>query len=73
MIEEGALENPKVDCLIGLHIGSIYSSEVSLGSAAIVPGTIMASYDKFTVKIKGRGCHGSTPERELTRLQFPQQ
>lgn len=65
MIEEGALKNPKVDCLIGLHIGSIYSSEVSLGSAAIVPGTIMASYDKFTVKIKGRGCHGSTPEKGI--------
>lgn len=65
MIEERALENPKVDYLVGLHIGSIYSSEVSLGTAAIVPGTIMASYDKFSVKIKGRGCHGSTPEKGI--------
>ena len=65
MIEERALENPKVDYLVGLHICSIYSSEVSLGTAAIVPGTIMASYDKFSVKIKGRGCHGSTPEKGI--------
>ena len=63
MIEEGALENPKVDALIGLHIGSIYAKEVSLGNAAIVPGTIMASYDKFIIKVKGHGCHGSTPEK----------
>lgn len=23
----------------------------------------MASYDKFIIKVKGHGCHGSTPEK----------
>ena len=63
MIREGALENPKVDRLIGLHIGSLHGTEVALGQAGIVPGCIMASYDKFVIKVKGTGCHGSTPEK----------
>ena len=65
MIEEGALENPKVDVLVGLHIGSIYGAKVKLGQAGIVPGNIMASYDKFILKVKGKGCHGSTPEKGI--------
>lgn len=65
MIAEGALENPKVNALVGLHIGSIYGSKVKLGQAGIVPGNIMASYDKFILKVKGKGCHGSTPEKGI--------
>lgn len=63
MIEEGVLENPHVDNILGLHIGSIHGTEVGLGDVAIVPGPVMASSDRFVLTVKGVGCHGSTPEK----------
>ena len=61
LIEEGALENPKVDALLGLHIGSLFK-EIGLGQVGVFSGSIMAAYDRFTIRIKGLGCHGATPE-----------
>jgi len=57
MIKEGVLENPKVDAVFGLHI----ASELEIGKIKYVPGAMMASSDWFTIKIKGKQTHGSTP------------
>jgi amidohydrolase len=60
IIKDGALENPKIDAVLGLHIGSIFS-EVGDGQIGVGYDKIMASFDRFYIKIKGHGCHGAMP------------
>ena len=57
MVDEGVLENPHVDVMFGLHI----QSTVPVGTIAYRPGGLMAAPDFFSIKIKGKGAHGSTP------------
>lgn len=57
MIKDGVLENPKVDVMFGLHIGSL--SEV--GKIRYRSGGTMAASDWFTIKVKGKQTHGSQP------------
>lgn len=61
MIKEGAMEDPKVDAIIGLHGGAI-SEEVEKGNIGISYGPIMASMDRILIKIIGKGSHGAYPE-----------
>ncbi len=56
VIEEGGLED--VDAIIGLHI----FGDVDIGAINIREGPFMASSNRFTVKIFGKGGHHSTPE-----------
>ena len=60
MIDEGCLENPKVDCIIGLHIGSLVKEGRNC-KIGIKKGSLMASVDSFSVKIRGNGGHGALP------------
>jgi amidohydrolase len=60
MIEEGCLENPKVDYIIGLHIGTMFK-EVGNGQIGVKKGGLMASVDSFTIKVSGKGGHGALP------------
>ena len=57
MVKEGALENPKVDAVFGVHINA--STEV--GVLKYRPGGEMASSDRFTIKVHGKGAHGAAP------------
>ena len=57
MIKEGALDNPKVDVIFGLHI----NAQTDVGKIAYRPGGFMADSDWFTIKIKGKQTHGSQP------------
>ena len=59
-VKEGVMDG--VDAVFGMHIGSIFEG-MPLGSFAIAPGCIMASFDRFILTVKGTGCHGSTPEK----------
>lgn len=61
MIEAGVMENPKVDFVFGLHIGSEYQS----GTFAIKPGPFMAAPDGFKIKVLGKGGHGSRPHETV--------
>jgi amidohydrolase len=61
MIEQGALENPKVDAVLGLHAGAI-SKDVEKGKIGVSYGPMMASMDRILIKIKGKGSHGAYPE-----------
>lgn len=60
MVEDGVMENPHVDGVLGQHIGAIFG-EVGPGQIGISYGKAMASFDKFNIKIKGHGCHGAMP------------
>ena len=57
MIEEGVLEDPKVDAVFGLHI----SSKLEVGNINFKPGGYLAAADRFEIKVKGSQTHGSQP------------
>jgi len=57
MIKEGALDNPKVEAVYGIHI----SSQTPVGTLKYKSGAFMASSDWFTIKVNGKGSHGSQP------------
>jgi hippurate hydrolase len=60
MIENGVLENPKVDSALMIHVmagtpfetGSVIVSDAGVGAPA---------GDYFEIKVQGKGCHGSDP------------
>ncbi len=57
MIKEGVMENPKVDAIFGLHI----QSRIEMGKIEYKSGAFMAAADFFSIKVKGKGSHGSQP------------
>lgn len=61
MIEDGAMKNPDVDFVFGLHISSPHDS----GTFALKPGPVMAAPDGFKITIKGKGGHGSEPSETI--------
>ncbi|WP_242850564.1 M20 metallopeptidase family protein [Clostridium lundense] len=63
MIEDGVLENPKVDAAVALHVW-----DMPLGSIGIKKGAIMAQSDRIYIKVKGKSAHGSTPHQGLDAI-----
>jgi amidohydrolase len=61
MIEAGALEDPHVDAIFGLHQGVAFD----VGTMAVAPGPRSASSDSFRVTIIGRGGHAAMPHRAI--------
>jgi carboxypeptidase Ss1 len=61
MIEEGAMKNPRVDYVFGLHISGNCPSNVF----ALCKGPIMATPDSFKLRIVGKGGHGSAPHETI--------
>ncbi|MBT9584913.1 amidohydrolase [bacterium] len=57
MIEQGILQNPKVDYALGLHLWS----DLPCGHVAIQSGPVMAAADTFQVLIHGKGGHAAYP------------
>ncbi|QNO14692.1 amidohydrolase [Alkalicella caledoniensis] len=61
MIDEGVLDNPRVDAAIGIHLWS----PIETGKIGIAKGPLMASSEYFTIKIKGKGGHGGAPHASI--------
>jgi amidohydrolase len=61
MIEEGLLENPRVDACLGLHIWTPLQS----GQIGITEGPVMAGMEHFKLIVKGRGGHTATPQSAI--------
>ncbi len=57
MIKAGALENPHVEAVLGLHLTTLQPA----GHVAVRPGPSLASADFFDVVITGKGGHGAMP------------
>ncbi len=57
MIKEGALKNPDVDAIFGLHI----NSGTPIGKIRYKPGGTMAAVERFVINVKGKQTHGSAP------------
>lgn len=57
MIEEGLLEDPKVDVAFAMHTGLDHLP----GSISYNTGYMTTSCDNFKIEIKGKGAHGAYP------------
>jgi hippurate hydrolase len=57
MIDEGVLDDPRVDAAFALHV----SPNLPSGSVWTRGGPIMASADVLDIRITGKGGHASTP------------
>ncbi len=57
MIEEGVLEDPEVDLILGLHVWQPIES----GRVGLRPGAMMASTDTFEIQVLGKSAHGAMP------------
>ncbi len=59
MIRDGALENPRPDRALSMHI----FSTLPTGVVAMTDGPTMAGSGAFTVTVRGRGAHGAMPHQ----------
>ncbi|HHW31140.1 MAG TPA: amidohydrolase [Clostridiaceae bacterium] len=57
MIEEGVLDNPKVDACLGMHLWPSIPSGKIIAKA----GPVLSAGDFFDIKITGKSGHGSQP------------
>ena len=57
MVEEGVLENPRVDAIFGAHVYPF----LSVGKVGIYEREGLAAADRFTIKIIGKGGHAASP------------
>jgi amidohydrolase len=72
MVEEGVLDEPKVDAILGLHVGN-FIEDIKNGQIGVSYGVFMSSIDRFLVKIKGKGCHGATPHKGIDPITITAQ
>ena len=61
MVEEGVLENPKVDAVFGAHL----FPDLAMGKVGIHEKEGLAATDRVVITIRGKGGHGAYPH--LTR------
>lgn len=64
MIEEGVLNNPDVDAIIGLHLWN----NLPLGTVGVRSGALMAAVECFRLSILGRGGHGAMPDQTVDSI-----
>ncbi len=62
MVEEGALKNPDVDAIFGLHEGNV-SDGGKHGEMMFRKGAMMASADSFDIIVEGKGTHAAYPNK----------
>ena len=57
MVKEGALNNPKVDVIFGLHI----NAQVEVGKITYRPGGMFAGVGDMKITVKGKSSHSAEP------------
>jgi amidohydrolase len=65
MIEQGVMENPRVDYAVGCHLWP----GIPEGSIGIKAGRFMAAMDRFDLKIIGKAGHGAMPHLCVDALE----
>jgi len=58
MIEEGALKEPDVDVILGLHVWM----ELPVGTIGVKAGPAFAAVDEFDLTLTGKSSHGARPQ-----------
>lgn len=64
MIDAGALHNPSVDAILGLHLWN----QLPLGSIGVRTGPLMAAVELFDLVIQGKGGHGAIPQQTVDSI-----
>ena len=67
MIQNGVLEDPRPDAAVMFHV----SSGVPLPAGTVIvssPGVSAPAADYFTIRVQGKGCHGSAPQNGMDPL-----
>jgi amidohydrolase len=64
MIEDGALDNPRPDFVIGYHNWPALTA----GMVGYLPGVAMASSDAFDIRLRGKAGHGAHPHQGIDAL-----
>lgn len=63
MIEDGVLENPKVDGAMALHVWGF-----PVGKVALRRGVMMAQSDRIFITVRGRAAHASQPHAGIDAI-----
>jgi amidohydrolase len=61
MVKEGALDQPRVEAVFGLHVGGW----AEVGQAGWTDGALYASSDTFRIEVAGHTVHGAEPWKGL--------
>lgn len=61
MIDKGAMKNPKVDMVFGIH----NQPEIPVGQVGVKSGGLMAAVDRFNIIVHGKGGHGGVPYKTI--------
>ncbi len=61
MINDGVLENPKVDFMLAQHV----APDLKAGTIGFKSGLYMASSDEIYITVKGKGGHGALPHKTI--------
>jgi amidohydrolase len=61
MMKEGAIDNPKIGVLYGLHM----DPQLDVGKVGWAAGPIWASSDRFAITVTGKRSHGAYPHTGL--------
>lgn len=61
MIENGALENPKADCILACHTWP----EMPAGTIGVRKGAMLGESDSFRITVKGKGGHAAHPHKGI--------
>jgi amidohydrolase len=61
MIQDGALRDPRPDFAVALHVWST----IDVGRIGVSTGPVMASADRFSVRVIGKGGHGAMPHQTV--------
>ena len=69
MVDDGLLENPKVDAAMALHVGS----QVEVGKLNYSPGVASGAMATFIVSIQGKGGHSSEPQKTIDPVNIATQ
>ncbi len=72
MVEEGALKNPDVDVVFGLHEGNVGHSSKH-GIIMFKKGAMLASADSFDIVVEGNGAHAAYPNQGIDPIPIASQ
>ena len=64
MIDEGALDDPRVDAIAMLHV----DIRLETGAVSVTPGPVNASADELEIVVRGKGGHGASPHTALDAI-----
>ena len=64
MIAEGALDDPRVEAVVMLHV----DVRLAPGEIGITPGPVNASADELYITVRGKGGHGAYPHTSVDAI-----